>query len=231
MNKVVGIIQARLGSTRLPNKMLLHLNGFAVVQWVVHRVTKSKSLDQLVAAIPEGIADDPLAEFLKHLPIEIIRGPEDDVLDRFHRAATVTKADYAVRICADNPLVSWEAIDLLVTRHIGSKKFDYTYNHVPKNNLWPDGLGAEICSISTLNDLHKNAKESTHREHLFNYLWDHVSLFQIDTFDPPFKVWQRPDIKLDIDNWDDYRRMQRLNYHPDMTIDEIIQKIGTPHYE
>ena len=228
MNKVVGIIQARLGSTRLPNKMLLHLNGFAVVQWVVHRVAKSKCLDQLIAAIPEGIADDPLAEFLKRLSVEVIRGSEDDVLGRFHRAATATKADYTVRICADNPLVSWEAIDLLVTRHVESKKFDYTYNHVPRYNLWPDGLGAEICTKSTLNKLHKNAKESKQREHLFNYLWDHPSAFQIDTFDPPCKAWQRPDIKLDIDNWDDYRRMQRLYYHPDMTIDEIIQKAGAP---
>lgn len=223
MSKIVGIIQARLGSTRLPNKMLLHLNGFAVVEWVVRRAARAKALHQLIVAIPEGSADDPLAQFLENIPSEVMRGPEQDVLSRFYLAALATGASHIVRICADNPLISWEAIDLAVKHHM-EEGADYTYNHVPRHNLWPDGLGAEICTMTTLETLNNSAKTSEHREHVFNYLWDNASSFDIRTFNPPFEAWRRPDIKLDIDTWADYSRMQRLGFHPDMTIDEIIQR-------
>ena len=225
MTKMVGVIQARIGSTRLANKMLLHLNGYAVVQWVILRASKAKLLDRLVVASPDGLPDDPLVEYLERLEVEIIRGSEQDVLGRFITAARATEAENIVRICADNPLISWEAIDLLIREHYDSGA-DYTYNHLPRRNLWPDGLGAEACTRQTLAEIYENATAPDHREHAFNYLWDHKDQFNIHTFEPPHPSWHRPELKLDIDTWDDFRKIQRLDLHPDMTIDELMERIG-----
>lgn len=222
---ILGIVQARLGATRLPNKMLLHLSGYAVVDWVYRRMVRCRLLDRLVFALPEGSGNEPLAAYLRSRGAEVRRGPELDVLGRFHRVAKEFRPDHVVRICADNPLVSWEAVDLLVEEHLRAGA-DYSYNHIPRNNRWPDGLGAEICTAACLDTLHRQAVDPGHREHLFNYLWDHPEVFRIHTFDPADAEWQRPDLKFDLDTWGDYQSLMQRGFTPDMCIGEIMQTVN-----
>ena len=142
--RVIAIIQARLGSTRLPGKMLMELNGSPIVEWVCNRVRRAQGLDAAVAAIPEGSLDDPTRGYLHTISMAVYRGSEDDVVGRF-RAAQLHEATHIVRVCADNPFIDPHAIDALIDVYFNP--CDYAYNHIPRNNLWPDGLGAEIVSM------------------------------------------------------------------------------------
>lgn len=223
MNKprVTAIVQARMGSNRLPLKSMLCLRGFPIVDWVATRLRKSSELDNIIFAIPDSPLDSVLAEHLKNKDIPFYQGSEDDVLDRFNKAAQHARADLVVRVCADNPLVSPEAVDSLI-RFFRREQPDYAYNHIPRGNLWPDGFGAEIVSRDTLEYLDTNACLPSQREHCFNYIWDNPGQWKIATFDPGETWLQRPDLKLDIDSPADFLKLALLPLHPDMNMREII---------
>ena len=196
--KTVAIIQARLGSTRLPMKSLLTLRGHALIDWVVERVARASLLDEVVVACPDTERDLVLAEHLERRHVRVVPGSEQDVLDRFAKAATAVNAGRIVRVCADNPLIWGEALDRLV-REYDRGGCDYCYNHIPRGNRWPDGLGAEIVSRELLDGIAAKACEPSQREHCLNYIWDNQARFGIRTFDPEEPWLCRPDIKLDID--------------------------------
>ncbi|MBQ9537330.1 MAG: NTP transferase domain-containing protein [Desulfovibrionaceae bacterium] len=219
--KIVAIIQARLGSSRLPLKALLALHDQPLINWVVSRVSQAKQLKQVIVAIPDTQLDQVLAQHLKRLGVDVFMGAEDDVLGRFVGAAHMTQAELIVRVCADNPLIWGEAIDRLITTYRESP-CDYCYNHIPKNNLWPDGLGAEIIACDLLEDLDKKAQLASEREHCLNYLWNHPQDFKIKTFDPLEPWLRRPDLKLDIDHVADFQRLSLLPLHPKMDAKAII---------
>jgi spore coat polysaccharide biosynthesis protein SpsF len=178
-------------------------------------------LDEIVFAIPDAPKDDPLAEYLLGRGARLFRGSETDVLTRFHDAATCFKATHIVRVCADNPLIDPEEVDNLV-RFYFAGNFDYAYNHIPLNNKYPDGLGAEIVSMKTLNILHNEATDPLQREHIFNFIRDNAEWFSIGTFDPPDSRISHPEIRLDIDTSADYLKFLSLPLNDRMTPVEII---------
>lgn len=219
--KVAAIVQARLGSSRLPLKSLLNLRGLPVIDWVTSRLRKSRALADLIVAVPDTDLDRVLLEHLQRQGIKCMAGPEDDVLGRFVMAADLAGADHIVRVCADNPLIWAEAVDRLVEFY-ASSGCDYAWNHIPRDNLWPDGLGAEIVSAELLREIDRLAKLPSQREHCFNYLWDNSGDFVMKTFDPGETWLRRPDLKLDIDSVADYQRLALLPLAPEMDAREIV---------
>ena len=133
-------------------------------------------MDDIVFAIPDDKQNEPLFVHLNLLGATVFRGSESDVLSRFTMAARQFKADIVVRICADNPLVSPDCIDQLI-RFFECQKLDYAYNHIPKNNLFPDGFGAEIVNFGLLERLENIVTNPVEREHIFNYIWNYKSEF------------------------------------------------------
>ncbi len=226
--RVVAIVQARLGSTRLPLKSLLCLRGYPIVDWVARRLKRAREIDDIIFAIPDTPLDSVLSEHLGREGMVHVRASENDVLKRFCIAARAAEADIIVRVCADNPLVSPEAVDMLV-QFYKNNRVDYAYNHIPRSNLWPDGLGAEIISRQTLEYLNDHATTASQREHCLNYIWDNSDQWKIATFNPEAKWLQRPDIKLDIDSADDFQKMAHLDIHPEMTLEEIINACSNNH--
>lgn len=223
--KVVGVIQARMGSSRLPNKMMLHLHGYPVIEWVCHRAAQGRLIDKLVVAIPDTPLDEILALYLSRQGYTIFRGSETDVLARIYLAAKEHHATQVIRICADNPLISGEEIDNLVSFYF-SHECDYAYNQRPLHNRYPDGLGAEITSLAVLERLHRAATSPEHREHAFNYLWDHQEQFSIMTFDPPDPEIAQPHLKLDIDTAKDYLRFLAQELFLDISPREIVARFN-----
>ena len=219
--KIVAIVQARTGSTRLPYKMLLSLHGRPIIEWVVHRVKKSSLIDEMVVAIPDNRENDPLSALLNDLSVDIFRGPENDVLKRFYLAALEYKATHVVRICADNPLVCGQTIDHLISFYF-EHQCDYAYNHVPVNNTYPDGLGAEIVSFQLLDQLKRAATSKRHREHCLSYITDHPELYTIKTFDPPNRRIAHPELKLDVDTFEDYTKLALKKISMDASPEQII---------
>lgn len=218
---IVAIVQARLGSSRLPLKSLLCLRGLPVIDWVTTRLKKSRLLSRIIVAVPDTELDRVLIEHLKTAATDYIAGPEEDVLRRFVLAARATDADYIVRVCADNPLVWAEAIDQLIEFY-AVNECDYAWNHVPRDNLWPDGLGAEIISAPLLYELDRLAQLPSQREHCLNYIRDNEASFRLATFDPVEPWLCRPDLKLDLDSPADFQKLALLPLNPHMNAAEIV---------
>ena len=215
------IIQARMEATRLPNKMLLHLHGYPIIEWVYRRVLQSKRLDKIIFALPDTERNDILAKYLESIGASVFRGSESDLVDRYYQASKSIISEEVVRICADNPLICASEIDRLID-FFAMQKCDYAYNHIPKNNRYPDGLGAEICRVELLKEIHMKASKPDHREHLFNYLWDNPNQYKIETFDPPEEL-AKPKLKLDIDTYEDYKCLLEKPYRIEMSASEILQ--------
>ncbi|MDE7240517.1 NTP transferase domain-containing protein [Desulfovibrio sp.] len=219
--RVVAIVQARLGSTRLPLKSLLSLRGLPIIDWVTQRLGRARRLDGLIVAVPDTELDRVLFEHLTRRGVPVMAGPEEDVLARFAQAAKQADAGLVVRVCADNPCIWGDAVDRLVDFY-RKGGCEYAYNHIPRKNLWPDGLGAEILSRDLLDELDKRARLPGQREHCLNYIWDNAQSYRIATFDPEEPWLRRPELKLDVDSAEDFRRLALLPLSPAMDAREII---------
>lgn len=227
MNKhlqIVAIIQARMGSKRFPGKSLAKLNDMPIIEWVYRRVSRAKMVKQVIIAIPDNSADDLLANYAsKKLHAKVFRGDEQNVLARFYAAAVFYQASDIVRICADNPFIVPEEIDRLIKFYC-KENCDYAYNHIPKNNLYPDGLGAEIISFNCLQKIYQKAILAKHLEHCFSYIWDNEDQFIIRTFDPLEKNIHHPDLKFDIDTEIDLQNLAFLKVKLESSAKEIVEK-------
>jgi len=220
MAKTVAIIQARMGASRLPNKMMLHLHDHPVVEWVCRRVSQAHLLNCVVIALPDNPVDDVLASYVRKLGFQVYRGSEKDLVDRFFQAARTYNADNVMRVCADNPLICASEIERLID-FFANGDWDYAYNHIPRNNQYPDGLGAEICSMALLEEIHAKAVDAAEREHLFNYVWNRAGDCKIGTFDPP-EALCHPELKLDLDDMRDYMNLLAKPFRIDMDAAEIV---------
>lgn len=220
--KTVIVIQTRLGSSRLPCKALLNLRGLPVIDWVTRRCGSSRLADAVVAAVPDTRMDDVLADHLAARGARVHRGSEQDVLARMIDAARALDAETVVRVCADNPLICGEEIDNLIDFY-RRVPCDYAYNHIPRGNSYPDGLGAEIVSLALLERLGETAVLPAHREHCLSYITDNPDRFVIRTFDPPDKALRHPDLKLDMDTAEDFVKLSLLPVRPDMSAREIVE--------
>jgi len=224
----VALIQARLGASRLPMKTLLCLRGLPIIDWVTRRTAKSVLLDRIVVATPDTPLDETLAAHVRErlMPLDnriaVFCGSEQDVLERFRAAGAAFGAGRVVRVCADNPLIWGGEIDNLI-RFFEEAGCDYAYNNIPRNNLYPDGLGAEMLSFALLAELAAKATDPKHREHCLSYIWDNAQRFDIRTFDPPDPRLRRPELKLDVDSPEDFRRLALLPVHVDMPPEEIVK--------
>jgi len=222
MSKTIAIIQARLGSTRLPLKMMLSLHGKPIIEWVIKRVQKSQLLDDIVVAIPVSEDNDLFAKYIEELNVKVYRGSEGNVLERFYKSIEKKDCTTVVRICADNPLIDGQEIDNLIDFY-KDNECDYAYNHIPKNNKYPDGFGAEIISFDTLKHLYEIVDTQHHKEHCLSYITDNPEKFTIKTFDPLDVDLHHPEMKFDVDTFDDYQSLCMKELHIDITPQELIK--------
>jgi len=174
--RIVTIIQARLGSTRLPEKVLLDLSSKPVIQRVYERACNIRRVHHVVVATTLGSSDDRLADFCKNERIPIFRGSENDVLDRYYRAAKHFKADAIIRITGDCPLLDPLEVDKVVEMY-RSQKFDYVSNTQPP--MLPDGLDASIGSFQAYEKSWKEARLRSEREHVTQFMRKHPEMFKI----------------------------------------------------
>ena len=163
----VAIIQARMGSSRLPGKSMAEIEGRPMLWHVVQRVKRASMVDRVVVATSANPSDDAIADMCKHDGIPCYRGSENDVLDRFYGAARAEKAAWVVRITADCPLIDPEVIDRVV-RRFQRGDLDYASNAMVRS--YPDGLDTEVFSFSALERAWHEATKTSEREHVTPYL-------------------------------------------------------------
>lgn len=180
--KVVAIIQARMGSTRLPAKVLADVCGRPLLHRVIDRVQLVGSIDEIVVATTDVSVDDRLAAWvLENTCCKIFRGSENDVLDRFYQSAKSVGASTIVRVTADDPLKDPRLISYAINCLHEDEKLDYCSNTI--RPTYPEGLDIEVFRYSTLEKAHREATLVSDREHVTPYIWRQPNLFQTKNFE------------------------------------------------
>ena len=201
---IVGIIQARMGASRLPGKVLLDIEGEPMLVRVVERTKRAKSLTEVLVATSLEKSDDPIEQLCTARGYICYRGSQQDVLDRYYQAARAYSADVVIRITADCPIIDPLVIDQTVAAFWGygkkliteadglvesasptqissPPKWDFAANRLPPpwQRTFPIGLDTEVSTFSALERAWGEATQTHQREHVMPYLYEHKNQFQI----------------------------------------------------
>lgn len=173
---IIAISQARIGSTRLPKKVLKKIEGKTILEHMINRVKAAKNLDDIVVATTVKKEDLQIVKLCAKLGISVFCGSEDDVLDRYYQAARLFKAEHIVRITSDCPLIDPQVIDKVIELYF-KENADYATNTMPET--FPDGLDTEVFSFNTLKIAWVNAKLFSEREHVTPYIRKNPNIFKL----------------------------------------------------
>jgi spore coat polysaccharide biosynthesis protein SpsF (cytidylyltransferase family) len=213
--KILAITQARVGSSRLPGKVLKEINGTSILEMHVRRIIKSKLVSKLIVATTEEPEAMAICILCDNLGVEYYRGSMDDVLDRYYKTALPVKPDYVVRITSDCPLIDPEMIDAVIKTTLDSGA-DYGSNGFI--TLFPDGQDVEVFKFSALEKAWKEATLPSDREHVTPYIWRNSSLKGGNIFKSVNFEWKQ-----------DYSKVRMtLDESFDLeVITEMVNKLGT----
>jgi spore coat polysaccharide biosynthesis protein SpsF len=176
--RAVAVIQARLGSTRLPGKALADLAGRPILAHVAERAAAIPGIASVVLATTVSPADDALEAFARRAGLDCVRGSEADVLDRFCLAARETKAEAVVRVTADCPLLDPEVSGRVLAEYVGRRPgVDYVSNVHPPT--YPDGLDTEVVSVEALEAAARETQLPSDREHVTAHIWRRPERFRL----------------------------------------------------
>lgn len=194
----LAIIQARIGSTRLPGKVLLDLEGKTVLEHVVNRVCRSRLITEVFVATTILKEDMRIVKLCSDRDFRVFCGSEEDVLDRYYQAAKLIKPDNIVRITADCPMIDSVVIDKVVKKHI-EENADYTTNTLTET--YPDGEDVEVFTLGSLEKAWSETILKSEREHVTPYIRKNDEIFKL------LNVYNNTDLsskRWTLDNHDDY---------------------------
>ena len=163
------IIQARIGSTRLPGKVMQKIDNASILDYVINQVKFSKRIEKIIVATTNLTEDDVICEHLALQKIEFFRGSSEDVLDRYYQCAKKFAIDNIVRITADNPLIDPNIVDVVIDEY-KNNKCDFATNTL--HRTFPYGTEVEVFSFKSLEKTWKNAKKPSEREHVTPFIRD-----------------------------------------------------------
>lgn len=199
--KTAVIIQARMGSERLPGKVMQTLRGKSILHHVIERVQRALTTDEIIVATTDNPADEIIVQQCKFLDVASFRGSETDVLNRYYLAAKLVKSDLICRVTADNPLVEPGFIDMAVAR------MKYSHEDYVAIDGCPLGTGIEVFTRQALHDAAAHAKYDYEHEHVTPYIRRHSKLCKIGMIEVPLSLMY-PDLRLTVDTPDDFALMQ-----------------------
>jgi spore coat polysaccharide biosynthesis protein SpsF (cytidylyltransferase family) len=185
--KVSIITQARVGSTRFPQKVLQKINGGTMLELHIKRLQKSLLSDSIIVATTFENQADQIVEMAKNMKVRVFQGSTSDVLDRFYNAALLDKPDYVVRVTSDCPLIDAELVDKVIKKTLDNN-LDYCANVLKQE--YPDGQDIEVFKFSALEIAWKESKLKSDREHVTPFIRRNSSfynnnMFQSANFDAP----------------------------------------------
>lgn len=234
MFKITLVIQARMGSTRLPGKSTMDLAGKPMLEQIINRLKRCRNIDGIVLAIPDTKQNLVLSDIGKRCGVDVFSGSEENLVARFYGAVSKFGGNQIVRFPADNPVPEPSVIDQLIDYHLGHNALGFSTNIT---NVWgsghPDGIGAEVFNVELLREIQKFKLGKERSEHV------HLNFFDYDTGLPRDTSWcqvavppcpntiKRPDLILDVNTRGQYEFMRELygalyplNEH--FTIEDII---------
>jgi spore coat polysaccharide biosynthesis protein SpsF len=207
--KVVIIVQARMGSSRLPGKVMMDVQGKPILSHVIDRCKAMKLANEVVIATTDKPKDDVIANLANSEGVQVFRGSENDVLSRYYGAAVMSKADVVVRITSDCPIIDPGISNSVIghfLEHIDS--YDYCCNWMIPS--YPKGLDTEVFTFRALEQAQLEATKDYDREHVTPYIHDNEQLFRV-------KVLQNDtdysDYRWTLDYPEDFEFITRVNEH------------------
>jgi spore coat polysaccharide biosynthesis protein SpsF len=229
----IAMVQARMGSSRLPGKVLLDIGGEPMLVRVVERARRAATLSGVMVATTDDPSDDPVAELCKARGYPFYRGSVLDVLDRYYQAAHSQHADVVVRITADCPVIDPAVIDRTVEAFFGkilpqdealsrrsdnlelpaaSGPYDFAANRLPPpfHRTYPIGLDVEVCSASVLEYVWEHAHEKHQREHVMPYLYETAGRFNVVLINHETDLGS---LRWTVDNPEDLELLRRIYAH------------------
>ena len=237
--KVAIVVQARMGSTRLPGKSMLPLAGEPLLGRLLERLKRCKLSSTLVLAIPSSPENDCLETLADTWGAICVRGSESDVMGRYIRSLHAVDADIIVRFPGDNPVPEPTEIDRIIDHHLSRSIPGFSTNICSVfGSGYPDGIGAEVFDASLLLEASQRSPSASQLEHV------HLNFFDYDTELPTDAEWcpvttiecrqaiRFPNIRLDVNTEDDYRLISALYEalylnNPDFTIEDTIEWLGS----
>jgi spore coat polysaccharide biosynthesis protein SpsF len=213
MKNIIVIIQARMGSSRLPGKVFMEICGEPMLAWVVKRARKAKLINEIVVATTIEESDDDIEKFCQANNVLCFRGSSADVLDRYFQAAKQYHADVIVRLTADCPLIDPGLIDNTIAALLGSFA-DFAANRLPPpfKRTYPIGLDTEVVTMAALERAWKESTALYEREHVLPYIYEKQGRFRVLT------------IENDV-NYGSYR--WTVDTHEDLDfIQAVVKKLG-----
>lgn len=179
--RVVVFVQARMGSIRLPSKVIKKVLGREIILWQIGRIKKAHMVDDVAVITSTKKEDDVIADLCRKNGVDFYRGSPLDLLDRHYQAAKKFKADFVVKIPSDCPLTDPKVIDSVLGLWKNNPgKYDYVSNYHPPT--FPDGMDVEGCTFKVLETAWNEAKKPHEREHTFPYIWDNPDRFRVGNF-------------------------------------------------
>jgi spore coat polysaccharide biosynthesis protein SpsF (cytidylyltransferase family)/radical SAM superfamily enzyme YgiQ (UPF0313 family) len=204
MPKTIAIIQARMGATRLPGKMMLELGSKKVIDYVFERAEMAKNIDEVWLATTTSEQDNVLENWAKEKNKKYYRGSEKDVLDRYLKTAEKAGADVVVRITGDCPLSDFKIIDSVI-EEFKNGNYDYVSNVHPPT--YPDGLDIEVFSFDSLKKAWNEAKLNSEREHVTPYIWKNPEIFKSKNIENNIDLSEE---RWTLDTKEDYEFLKKV---------------------
>lgn len=175
--KYLALIQARMGSSRLPSKVMKDICGKSDIEWVIERVRRSKRIDEVMVITSIDKNNLPLVRKCAEMNVRVFVGSESDVLDRYYQCARLLQPEYVIRITADCPMYDWNVLDAVIE----TMWSDTDYISISGDDF-PDGLDTEIMKYSALERAWKEANLASEREHVTQYLRKHSEIFKLQEY-------------------------------------------------
>ena len=173
------IIQARLGSTRLPGKVLRDLNGKPLIQHIINRLKYCKAIDKIILATTTNPIDNKLIDWCNNNNVVYFRGDENNVLKRYYDAATLFKVDSIVRVTADDPFKDPEVIDSVINLLL-KEKLDFAFNNNPPS--FPEGLDTEVFTYKAIKRAYEADTTDFEKEHVTQYFYHNPKIFKMKNY-------------------------------------------------
>jgi len=200
------IIQARMGSSRLPGKVLMKLEGKSILEHVVNSLKFSKLCNKIIVATTTNQTDNPIATLCKDLDVDCYRGSSNNVLNRYYECAKLYQGDIIVRITCDNPLIDPTLVDEAI-KICKEKNCDYVSNMI--HQTYPIGYLVEVVKFDILKQNNDEIHDMLTREHVTHHIRKNPEKYNIVEFSAPDKL-QRPEWRLTVDYENDYQLMKKI---------------------
>lgn len=209
------VVQARMGSTRLPGKVLKDIAGRPMLSYQMERLRRVKRAERIVVATTDQPADDAVERFCQKEKIACVRGSEHDVLARYHLAIERFPADVVVRITADCPLIDPAIVD----EAIAAYEPDYVSNML--ETTYPYGMAVEVFSAQALREAHREAKDPAEREHVTPFIWRRPQRYRLKS------LTMTPNLshhRWTVDTPEDFELVSRLlkTLKPHFTLQDVL---------